>query len=123
VNSTNWVTVSPTITATETQTTWCITLPSPHHFFRVSQGLVVIPYVPPVCITRITLETNGVVLQWLAPSNSQFQAQWTPSLAPPAWNAFTNLPTSTNGGFWFLDDGSQSGGLNGSRYYRLQQSP
>jgi subtilisin-like proprotein convertase family protein len=123
VNSTNWVTVSPTITAAETQTTWCITLPSPHHFFRVSEGLVVTPYVPPVLITNITRDTNGVFLQWLAPTNRQFQVQWTPSLAPPAWTPFTNILTSTNGVFWFLDDGSQSGGRDGPRYYRLEQLP
>ena len=97
VNDTNWVTVSPTIVATDVLTTWCIALPSPCHFFRVSEGLVVTPYVPPLRITSITLGTNGVLLQWLAPTNSQFQAQWTPSLAPPAWTSFTNILTSTNG--------------------------
>jgi hypothetical protein len=64
-----------------------------------------------------------VLLQWLAPTNSQFQAQWTPSLAPPSWNPFTNILTSTNGVFSFLDDGSQSGGLASRRYYRLKQLP
>jgi hypothetical protein len=64
-----------------------------------------------------------VLLQWVAPTNSLFQAQWTLSLAPPAWSAFTNVLTSTNGLFWFLDDGSQSGDLTGPRCYRLQQLP
>ena len=123
VNNTNWATVSPTIVAADVSATCCISLPSPYHFFRVSEGLVVTPYVPPVRITRITADTNGVRLQWLAPTNSQFQAQWTPSLAPPAWTNFTNTLTSTNGAFSFLDDGSQSGGLAGPRYYRLQQLP
>jgi hypothetical protein len=104
-------------------TTWCIALPSPCCFFRVTEGLVVTPYVPPVRITSITSDTNGVLLQWLAPANSQFQAQWTLSLAPPAWTPFTNILTSTNGAFLFLDDGSQSGGLASPRYYRLQQLP
>jgi hypothetical protein len=101
-----------------------VSLPSAYHFFRVHEGLVVTPYVPPpVRITSITADTNGVLLEWFGPTNSQFQAQWTPSLAPPAWNAFTNILTSTNGGFSFLDDGSQSGGRDGPRYYRLQQLP
>jgi subtilisin-like proprotein convertase family protein len=123
MNNTNWAAVSPTITAADVMTTSCISLPSPYHFFRVTEGLVVTPYVPPVRITGITSDTNGVRLQWLAPTNSQFQAQWTPSLAPPAWIPFTNILTSTNGGFSFLDDGSQSGGLTGARCYRLQQLP
>ncbi len=123
LNNTNWSTVSPTITAAAVLTTRCIALPSPYHFFRVREGLVVTPYVPPVLITSITSDTNGVLLQWLAPTNSQFQAQWTPSLEPPVWASFTNILTSTNGVFSFLDDGSQSGGLAGPRYYRLQQLP
>jgi hypothetical protein len=49
--------------------------------------------------------------------------EWTPFLAPPTWTAFTNLITSTNTTFRFLDDGSQSGGLGAMRYYRLQQVP
>ena len=40
VNGTNWATVSPTITAADMLTTGCIALPSPYHFFRVSEGLV-----------------------------------------------------------------------------------
>jgi hypothetical protein len=79
--------------------------------------------VPPVRISSIAVGTNGVLLQWLAPTNSQFQAQWTPALAPPLWNSFTNTLTYTNGIFSFLDDGSQSSGLASPRYYRLQQLP
>jgi hypothetical protein len=123
VIDTNWVAVSPTIAAADVLTTWCIALPSPNHFFRVSEGLVNTPYIPPLRITRISSDTNGVLLQWLAPSNSQFQAQWTPVLAPPAWTRFTNILTSTNGAFSFLDDGSQTAGLAAPRYYRLQQLP
>jgi subtilisin family serine protease/subtilisin-like proprotein convertase family protein len=123
VNHTNWATVSATITATDVLTTYCISLPSVYHFFRVSEGLVVTPYIPPVRITSITADTDRVLLQWLASANSQFQAQWTPSLAPPAWTNFTHTLTSTNGVFSFLDDGSQSGGLAGARYYRLKQLP
>ena len=123
LNDTNWVAVSTTIVATDVLTTWCVPLPSPYQFFRVSEGMVVAPYVPPLNITSITLGTNGALMQWVAPANAQFQVQWTPSLAPSAWTSFTNVLTSTNGTFSFLDDGSQSGGLAGPRYYRLQQLP
>jgi hypothetical protein len=123
LNNTNWATVSPTIVAAGVSTMCCISLPSPYHFFRVSEGLVLTPSFPPVRITSIFSDTNGVLLQWLAPTNSRFQAQWTPSLAPPAWTNFSNTLTSTNGAFSFLDDGSQSGDLVGPRYYRLKQLP
>ena len=123
VAGTNWVAVSPTLVAADVLTSCCIPLPSPYHFFRVSEGLAVTSYVPPVQITSIARDTSGVRLQWLAPTNSQFQPQWTASLAPPDWTPFTNILTSTDGTFNFLDDGSQSGGLAGSRYYRLKHLP
>ena len=123
VTDTNWVAVSPTIVAADVQTSYCVALPSPYQFFRVSEGLAVTTYVPPVQITSIARDTNGVRLQWLAPTNSQFQVQWTTYLAPSAWTPFTTIHTSTDGAFSFLDDGYQSGGLAGPRYYRLRQLP
>ncbi len=70
---------------------------------------------------------NGFLLTWFAPSNYLFQAQWTAGLAPTSWNTFTNIisynpaaftnPANTQ--FNFFDDGSQSGGLGGMRFYRL----
>ncbi|PWU18687.1 MAG: hypothetical protein C5B50_08300 [Verrucomicrobia bacterium] len=119
--STNWPTVSPTITASDYFTTWCLSLPSSYHFFRVREGLVVTP--APVNITSIASATNGVMLRWNASSNSLFDVQWTPTLAPAAWSAFTNIVSITNGGFQFLDDGTQSGGLGPARYYRLRLRP
>lgn len=123
VKDTDWLTVSPTITATDTRETYCVPLPSPCHFFRVHEGLVVVPWVPPVGITNITASTNGVRLEWSTRASNQFQVQWATSLVPLAWNTFTNVLRPTNGTAAFLDDGSQCGGLEGPRYYRLRQSP
>jgi subtilisin-like proprotein convertase family protein len=39
-----WTTVSPTLTAVDVLTTYCIPLPLPFQFFRVGQGLVVTPH-------------------------------------------------------------------------------
>ncbi len=235
--NTNWVIVSPTITATAPFTTWCIPLPSPFHFFRVAEGVAVpppqppvllygitvtninigtnaivyytvnvpawanfasnylvsasgpvnllfnqtglptgvgvddftlltnstaglsvlsagsapplyprLPYYlgvqntntttnvvvalevdfgPPVQITGITIGLGGVVtLQWTAPLGSQFEVQWTVSLTPPAsWSTVPGVITSTNTQFSFLDDGTQTGGLGGVKFYRLIQLP
>jgi subtilisin-like proprotein convertase family protein len=77
---------------------------------------------PVPLISGVTVATNGVNLQWLAPTNDQFQVQWTTNLVPVVvWNLFTNPPfiTSTNGVFTFLDDGSQNGGIGGMMFYRL----
>jgi hypothetical protein len=123
VEATNWVPVSPTITAVDTLPTYCIPLPSPCHFFRVREGLVLVPYMPPVRISSISMTTNGVLLGWSTPASNQFQVQWTESLEPPNWNTFTNILIPSNGAAAFLDDGSESGGLSGPRYYRLEQLP
>ena len=71
--------------------------------------------------------TNGFLLTWFAPSNDFFQVQWTPSLAPQSWSAFTNIvsynvsafTSPTNTQFNFFDDGSQTGGFGPMRFYRL----
>jgi subtilisin-like proprotein convertase family protein len=86
------------------------------------------PSTNPVPISSITSTniggTNNFLLVWFAPTNELFQVQWSPSL-PPSWFTFTNIISystyisDTNSKFTFLDDGSQSGGLGSSRYYRL----
>jgi len=81
------------------------------------------PVRPPIRIASITARTNGVLLAWSTSSSNQFQVQWRTALGSAAWNTFTNLLTSTNGIASFLDDGSQAGGLDRQRYYRLQQLP
>jgi hypothetical protein len=116
-----WVTLTSTITATDISTTYCLSLPSRYHFFRVHEGLVLVP--PRLLIGSIGL-TNGVVrLNWTASTNSQFHVQWTPTFNPPTWSDFTNMLTSTNGAFSFFDDGSQTGGAGQTRFYRLLQLP
>jgi hypothetical protein len=76
-----------------------------------------------VTISSVTRTTNGILLKWSAPTNFQFQVQWSTNFPPVTWNTFANIISSTNGFFQFLDDGSQSGGLGGMRFYRLRQYP
>jgi subtilisin-like proprotein convertase family protein len=123
IGSTNWTPVSATITAADTFTTFRLALPSPYHFFRVHEGLVLNPWLPPVRIASITSGTDGVLLEWSTPGSNHFRVQWSDSLVPPAWNTFTNVVAPTNGAASFRDDGSQSGGLGDLRYYRLQELP
>jgi len=66
---------------------------------------------------------DGVHLQWLNFANSRFTVEWSPSLNPPSWRSFTNTVLATNGAFTFLDDGSQSDGLNIARFYRVRLLP
>ena len=70
---------------------------------------------------------NGFLLTWFAPSNDLFQVQWTASLSPASWTTFTNVisynpgafTSPTNTQFNFFDDGSQTGGFDPDRFYRL----
>ena len=125
LTTTNWVAVSPTITATDTLTTYCIPLPSPYHFFRVHEGLSALatPIAGPPTISGISRSGSGVTIHWTASASNQFRIQWANSLPIAAWNTLSTVVTSANGNFSFTDDGSQTGGLGGQRFYRLQQVP
>jgi hypothetical protein len=123
LSGTNWTTISSNIVATGFSTTFCIPLPSIYHFFRVGEGLSSNNAQPaPLAIARATRTPSGVLLQWTASTNLQFNVQWAPTPAG-SWNTFTNVITSTTGTFTFLDDGSQSGGFSATRFYRLRQLP
>jgi subtilisin-like proprotein convertase family protein len=116
-----WTTLTSTLTATDYSTSYCVPLPSPFHFFRVHEGLVLVA--PPLLIGSLTATNGGVVLNWTAATNSQFRVQWTPTLSPSSWTNFTNIIISASGAFSFFDDGSQTGGAARTRFYRLVRSP
>jgi len=123
LNSTNWVAVSPSIRATGPTTTYCVPLPSPYHFFRVVAGAAVNPYVPPPRFVSITRVSEGYLIVWNGNAAYQYELQWSPTLTAAVWTAFVPPASSATGRFSFLDDGSQTGGLGGTRYYRLRQLP
>jgi hypothetical protein len=117
----DWLTLSPTLTASDYTTTFCIPLPTQLQYFRVSEGLVLVPALP--IISTVVNADSGILLQWTAPTNFQFNLQWTASLAPADWHSFSNVVSSVNGSFSFFDTGSQTGGLGSRRFYRLRQLP
>lgn len=121
--STNWMTLSPTLTATDYLTTWCLPLPSAFQYFRVAEGLALNLFVPPPVITSITRTNGAVLIEWLGPTNVTYGVEWTPALVPVNWTAFTNVVSSATGQFGFVDDGTQTGGLGPTRFYRLVQLP
>ena len=94
--------------------------------FQVVFGFAPINPVSNFTITATNIGGKfGFLLTWFAPTNDYFMVEWTDSLAPPAWNTFTNIigytgpVTPTNGRFSFFDDGSQTGGFGPMRFYRL----
>jgi subtilisin-like proprotein convertase family protein len=121
LNEPDWTTVSSTITASDVSTTFCIPLPSEFEYYRVSEGIVLVPALP--IISSLVYTTNATVLQWSAPTNLLFQVQWSPSLVPATWQSVPGQVISSNGTFLFSDDGSQTGGRGSERFYRLRQLP
>ncbi|PYK60869.1 MAG: hypothetical protein DME21_10590, partial [Verrucomicrobia bacterium] len=115
-----WTVISPTITASDITTTFCVPITGNQQFFRVVEGTA--PSSAAINFSSLTMTPGGFVLNWTAPVGDRFQVQYTTNL-PPVWITFTNQVTSATGNFAFTDDGSQSGGLSALRFYRLLLLP
>ncbi len=72
--------------------------------------------------------TNGFLITWFAPTNTQFHLQWTPLLLPMTWKemkgviSFDSYISATSSHFSFFDDGSTDSGsapFGPTRFYRL----
>ncbi len=124
LSDSNWVAVSPTLTATDNGGNYCVALPTTTQFFRVAQGLSPASITPgsgsgPPFALTLAKTSAAANLNWTGPASQKFRVQWSPSISPPAWKSFTNDVSSTNGNFSFRDDGSKSGGLGPMRFYRI----
>jgi subtilisin-like proprotein convertase family protein len=117
-----WYPVSPTITATNTVTSYCIPRPTPFHFFQIVQGPAPVPeFGPAILPANLTLTTNGFTLQWTAPSYLQFQVEYSSNLRD--WTRFPNPVSSTTGLFTFTDSTVPRGSSVLLRFYRLVLFP
>jgi hypothetical protein len=66
----------------------------------------------------VAFEQQGFSLTWSAPRWQRFQVQYTDSLVE-AWKTIPGVITSPNGQFVFGDDGTLTGSLTRTRFYRL----
>lgn len=116
-----WTDVSPVLQATSPVTTWCLTLPSPYHFFRVAEATggsgAPAPILPR--LSAVLTEPGRITLHWAAPPGQRFRLEWTTDLGAATWNRMPGVLTSADGAFQFTDDGSQTGGPAARRFYRL----
>jgi hypothetical protein len=125
LNGTNWYAASftQTETATNGSLTFCVPIPSPFQFFRISEdlSLIDVPQPPPTLLA--TLVTNGVQMKWFDSVTARYEMQWTHALNTPiVWTSFTNNAVSPFTGFFqFLDDGTETGGFGGPTFYRASQ--
>jgi len=133
LSDSNWVAVSPTLTATATSDSYCVPLPTTNQFFRVAQGLspssTAAPGGPVPDASRFSISlsvlsnlSTNTYLKWTSAPNSRFVVEWSPTISPPAWSAFTNVVSSTNTAYEFKEDGSQTGGMRSPRFYRARRT-
>ena len=121
LNTTNWTSLSFTLRATTTNLTWCTTFPTPYMFFQVRQGLSPKDQLPPIQFV-LTYSGGEFVLCWNAPATLQFIVEYSDTLLPGSWTAFSTVVTSTTGTFKFTDDGSEFG-FAPFRFYRVRLAP
>src|SRR5262249_43329469 len=100
LDSTNWVALSPTLTATDTNTTYCFPQFASFDFYRVQEGLVITP--PPLLIGNLSYSSKGILLQWTAATNLQFRVEWATSTVSAQWQTFSGVISSDTGFFSFL---------------------
>lgn len=105
---------SNTLTIYYTLSTW-----NPYTLVRMRSDFTITH--PPKIITLSHSGTN-FTFSWSAPTNVSFRVDYS-TVLPPIWSTFTNNITSGDGNFSFTDDGSQSGGLNGTKLYRVRAEP
>jgi hypothetical protein len=95
------------------------------HLFTLASPLTNAVSISGITVTNIGGGTNAILLHWIAPANYQFQIQWATNLAAPiAWNTVSNVVvTSTTTNYFYLDDGSLTGGFGPLKFYRLIEYP
>jgi hypothetical protein len=122
----DWTILSPTNVATSTSLSYCIDRPTDYAFFQVVELAEISTPPPPtssaIDFTSLIFSANRFSFQWAAPSTQRFQVQYATNLPPP-WITLTNIVSSTNGNFIFLDGGFPSNNPPAVRYYRLLLVP
>jgi hypothetical protein len=93
-------------------------LPSPYHFFRLTEGLSPVSAGSPVALTSMTMGAGNLTLQWTARAGLRFGVEWSDSLSGP-WHPYPDYITSATTTYTFTDNGSKTAPLGPGRYYRI----
>jgi hypothetical protein len=73
---------------------------------------------------NLEIGPDGVTLRWTAPANLNFQVQYATNIAADGsipWITIPGVVTSATTAYQFTDDGSLTGGLGGTKLYRVVQ--
>jgi hypothetical protein len=96
-----------------TMSTW-----NPYTVVKMRSAFAIVPVIDPA---TVVMTKSSVTFSWTAPTAESFQVDYSSNLLA-GWTTITNVITSTNGTFNFTDDGTYSGGLGNTKFYRLQSA-
>lgn len=93
VLSATWTPVSPTITATDTTTTWCLQPPGPWRVFDVLVGeSPLVPIVDPVPVLR--LNGTDICVSWASVPGTNYFVEAKKSFTETGWTVLTPVITA-----------------------------
>jgi hypothetical protein len=78
-----------------------------------------IPNVDLLSIKSISRQQNGVLLSWDSRISVRYRIEWKNALTDTAWQSISPDFTGTGSTMTWLDNGSQTGGLPATRFYRM----
>jgi phosphatidylinositol-3-phosphatase len=70
-------------------------------------------------INSVTRQANGVLLAWDSRRSVTYRVQWKDALIGATWQSISPDFTGTGSTMSWLDNGSQTGGLPATRFYRM----
>ncbi len=89
-----WTPVSPTITATDTTTTWCLSPPGPWRFFDVFEGESPVMPIPDLT-PELRLDGTNICVSWRSVAGTNYFVQGKQAFTDPEWTTLTPSITAT----------------------------
>jgi subtilisin family serine protease/subtilisin-like proprotein convertase family protein len=90
-----WTPVSSTITATSTNTTYCLLITGTQQFFRVVQGTAPSTGTPIIVTPQLDITNNQVCLSWSSLVGTNYVVESKTNLMDPGWTTVSTI-TATN---------------------------
>src|SRR5207247_9317158 len=93
-----WIVISPTITATNTTTTYCVPLATAQGFYRVVEESAPPPPPPggPVISPQLVVTNGTICLTWDSAIGTEYYVEENTNVAGVAWTIISQTITATN---------------------------
>jgi hypothetical protein len=100
-----------------TMSTW-----NPYTVVKMRSAFTIGQVMPMIDPGSLVMTKKKFSFSWNAPTNWSYQVQYTSNLSS-AWTTITNVISSINQTFNFTDYGTNTGGLDNTKFYRLLSLP